>query len=216
MEKDLILKEASHLPATIDELREFILIGKAKLKVYEAKVKLIKDLNLAKSVKDQALEDGQDVGEAILWAEAKLGELLKKISGKHPLPSKEEGGRFKKVLPKGISYKQSERAQRLSEHPEVIKEVVKEAKKNEDLPTRTAVFSKIREKQEKERAEKAPPKTQIELSADEAIYQSKLLQIISILPTEPPRQLTEQGFTILSALAKTIIKRLRRFEDGTA
>ena len=79
MEKDLIIKEAGRLPATIDELQQFILVGKAKLKVYATKVKLIKDLGLAKKVKEQALEDGQDVGEAILWAEAKLGELIKSL-----------------------------------------------------------------------------------------------------------------------------------------
>lgn len=216
MEKDLILKEASHLPATIDELREFILIGKAKLKVYQHKVKLIKDLGLAKQVKDQALEDGQDVGEAILWAEAKLGELLKKVSPgmatyKSALPRGERAR-----LPEGINFRQSHQARKLADHPEMIKEVIKEAKRNEDLPTRTAVLSKIREKQEKERQEKAPPKTKIELSAEEFTYQQVLLEVITILPPEPPKQLTEQGFKILSALAKTIIKRLRRFEDGKA
>jgi len=214
MEKDLILKEASHLPATIEELQQFILIGKAKLKAYTAKVKLIKDLNLAKSVKDQALEDGQDVGEAILWAEAKLGELLKKISPgqatyKSALPRGERAR-----LPEGIDFHQAHKARKLADHPEMIKEVIKEARRNEDLPTRTAVLSKIREKQEKERAEKAPPKSRVELSAEEFSYQQILLEVISILPSEPPRQLTEQGFNILSGLAKTIIKRLRRFEDG--
>lgn len=194
MEKDLILKEVSHLPATIDELREFILIGKAKLKVYQHKVKLIKDLGLAKQVKDQALEDGQDVGEAILWAEAKLGELLKKATPglKTTLP----GGGRQKAEYAGMDHRRAGQARKLSDHPEMIKEVIKEARKNEDLPTRTAVLSKIREKQEKERQEKAPPKTKTELSAEEFNYQQILLEVITILPPEPPRQLTEQGFKI--------------------
>lgn len=218
MGKDLILKQASQLPATIEELQEFILVGKAKLKTYHIKVKLIKDLNLAKKVKEQALEDGQNVGEAILWAEARLGELIDKCSGppqhfgpKH-LPI---GGRQKKFEELGFKQRTAFKSVQISKHPELIEEVIKEARENEDLPTKTAVLSKIREKQEKERVEKAPPKSKTELIGEEFNYQQILLEIISILPLEPPKQLTEQGFRVLNALAKTITKRLRRFEDGT-
>lgn len=57
------------------------------------------------------LEDGQDMGSALLYAEAKLGELLKGI---HPQSSQQ--GRCS--LPEGITHKQSHYAQTLADHPE--------------------------------------------------------------------------------------------------
>lgn len=71
------------------------------------------------------------------------------------------------------------------------------------------------ELKDKERRGNAPPKSRTELAGEEFTYQQKLLEILMVLPSEPPKELTEHGYKILSALAKTIIKRLRRFEDGT-
>jgi len=209
MEKDLILRETGGLPATIDELREFILVGKAKLKVYQQKVKLIKDLGLAKQVKDQALEDGQSVGEAILWAEAKMGELLKKISPgratyKSALP---HGERAK--LPKGIDSHQAHKARKLADHPEIIKEVIKEAREEEDLPTRSAVLRKIYEREDAERVK--PPKTNLELSGEGLKYFHTLQMVINKLPPIPPDVKGKEQFVVLAGLAQTIIKRLMKF-----
>lgn len=160
MEQDLILKDAKQLPATIEELKEYILIGKAKLKAYEVKVKLIKNLNLAKSVKDQALQDGQDVGEAILWAEAKLGELVAKMPDFH---SSGRGTMKRKTLPEGMSRKESHEAQTLAKHPDEIKETIKEAKEKMDLPTRSSVLKKI---EEKRKVKKDKPNEQVQMEAE--------------------------------------------------
>jgi hypothetical protein len=65
-------------------------------------------------------EDGQDIGEAILWAEAKLGELLKRTV--KPRGEKLKGSSTKRTtlpsLPPGITKKESHEAQTLAKHPE--------------------------------------------------------------------------------------------------
>ena len=79
MQKDLTIKEKiskNTLPDSISALHEFVLIGTGKLKAYRAKLKMIKDIGLAKSVKNQTLREGQEIGEAVLWADAKIGEIL--------------------------------------------------------------------------------------------------------------------------------------------
>lgn len=71
-------------------------------------------------VRDKAVEDGQRMGEALLWAEAKMGELLKAI------PKEESYTGFqqrKAVLLEGITHKQSHYAQILADNPDVIEEV---------------------------------------------------------------------------------------------
>ena len=107
--KELIIKE-QYLPDTIDSLREFILIGQQKLKAYQAKVKAIDNLNLAKEVREQAIQDAQMVGEAVLWAESKLGQLLREIN-KSQMARSSRKGTSSKALPDGISKKQSHEAQ---------------------------------------------------------------------------------------------------------
>ena len=72
-------KQDIYLPATIEELHEFILIGKEKIKLHKAKIKAIQNSNMAEEVLKIALEDGQDAGTAVIYAEAKLGEFLEKI-----------------------------------------------------------------------------------------------------------------------------------------
>ncbi|MBE0426374.1 MAG: hypothetical protein IBX72_06980 [Nitrospirae bacterium] len=70
------------------------------------------------------------MGDALLYAEAKLGELLKKIPDFH---SSGRGTMKRKDLPEGITKKQSHEAQTLVDHPEKIKETIQEAK-NKEIP----------------------------------------------------------------------------------
>src|SRR3970040_765363 len=132
----LAKKEISAL-GTIEELQEYILIGREKLKAYQVKINAIKNLGLSKDVRDKALEDSQSMATALLYAEAKLGELLKNNETSH-------GGSFdsKKSLPPGISHKQSHFAQTLAEHKDKIEEVIQEAKEREDIPTRLKVYQR--------------------------------------------------------------------------
>jgi len=77
----------NNLPDSIPALMEFVLIGREKLNAYKAKVRMIKNIKLSKAVKDQAVKESQEMGEAVLLAEAKMGELLKKIDTR---PRKED------------------------------------------------------------------------------------------------------------------------------
>jgi len=83
---------------------------------------------LAKSARDAALEDAQDMGEVVLKAEARLGEILKAIPGKQASSAK--GTRS---LPEGITKKQSHIAQTLAKNEDIINEVIEEAKENEEV-----------------------------------------------------------------------------------
>lgn len=78
MNNSLTIKK-ENLPATIVDLKKFILVSTEALKAYKVKLSAVDKLNIAKAVKDQTLNDGQKVGTALLYAEAKLGELLKDL-----------------------------------------------------------------------------------------------------------------------------------------
>ncbi len=136
---DKIIKRPQDLPDTIDKLQSFILIGKQKLIACKAEIKAIEDVNLGKAVKDQKLNETQDLAVILLLAEVKLGELLKDIPSKYDLGSR---GRTK-TLPKGITKKQSFYAQQLAANPEAIKETINDAREKEKIPFRSNVLKMI-------------------------------------------------------------------------
>jgi len=152
------------LPDSIPELQQFILVTGEALKIYHAKLNAVNKLNVAQAIQQQTLLDAQRVSEALLWAKAKLGELLQQIPLKPVADSSSKGriGGSEKSLPEGISYKQSHYAQQLAKHPELIRETIDEAIEDEDIPTQTVVMQKIKQLER----EKAPPEPPREESID--------------------------------------------------
>ena len=83
-------------------------------------------IGLAKDVREQKLGEGQELGGALLDAEARLGELLP--PDKYTITSIEGSNRPQKIksLPEGISHKLSHQCQQLAEHPALIEQVIAE------------------------------------------------------------------------------------------
>ncbi|MFH2032408.1 MAG: hypothetical protein ABIJ40_17560 [Bacteroidota bacterium] len=72
-----LVKTESKLPVRLEDLTRFALIGREKLNSVRAGIRAINKLGLAKEVREQKLEEGQMLGEALLDAEARIGDLLK-------------------------------------------------------------------------------------------------------------------------------------------
>lgn len=206
----LIIKE-QYLPDTIESLREFILIGQQKLKAYQAKVKAIDNLNLAKEVREQAIQDGQDMGKALLYAEAKMGDLLKD----RPETDRGSRGGTSKPLPEGITKKQSHIAQKIADNLTIIEEVIKDAEEYEDIPTKFEVLKriKIKEKDDRiveERKKRSEIVTGFEIrKGDFKEVLSDVNNIDAIITDPPYPKEFIQCFSDLSLFAKEHLK-----EDG--
>ena len=141
-----LIKKQTYLPENIKELTKFVLIGREKLISVKAEIRAINKLELAADVREQKKEEATMLAGALLDAEAKLGDMIKKIDIKTEPSS---GGRFggsKKILPKGISHKQSHYFQTLADNKDIIEQVKAEAEDNDDLPTRTEVLKRVKER----------------------------------------------------------------------
>ena len=80
------------------------------------------------------------MGTAVLYAEAKMGEILKNIPiGKRRHTSK--GGTIP-TLPEGITRKQSHYAQQIAQNPDLVEKTIAEAEEMEDIPTKREVMEK--------------------------------------------------------------------------
>ncbi len=90
MENSLIPRQDT-LPDTPQELAKFVLLGREKLIAVRAEIRAINKAQLAKDVYDQKLKEAQMLGEALLDAEVKLGEMTSPIH-------KDLGGRPRKTI----------------------------------------------------------------------------------------------------------------------
>jgi len=75
---ELDLKKET-LPDTPEDLAKFVLVGREKLKAVKAEISAIEKVGLAKEVHSQKMQEGQEIAEAVLLSEQRLGELLEEI-----------------------------------------------------------------------------------------------------------------------------------------
>lgn len=146
-----IATTVSKLPATIEGLNEFILIGKEKIKAYQAKIRAINAVGMAESARKAALADAQDVATAVIYAEARLGELLK---SNPPGFTKDNSGKvYQKPLPQGISKATSHQAQTIAANPEKVERIIAEAREQDKIPTPDLVYKMVKADEARERVE---------------------------------------------------------------
>lgn len=144
---DLVVK--NHLlPEKIEDLNTMRFIGEAAKKYYQAKIKLMNQLGMTQEQRDKTLKDGQDAGDMLLDIEARIGELSERepkaksigLPGGGSLPS----GKVPKYERLGLTEKQMANSQAIHQNPKAVEDIKREARENDDIPTKTAVLQKIK------------------------------------------------------------------------
>ena len=77
---DLVTRPEYELPANMEDLSRFVLVGREKLAAVKAEIRAIEKVGLAKAVREQKLQAGQALSEALLDAEVRIGQLMREIS----------------------------------------------------------------------------------------------------------------------------------------
>jgi len=111
-----VTQRLNNLPATAEGLNQFVLIGKERLRAHQAKIRAIEKVGMAEAARKAALQDGQDAGQVVIHAAARLGELLAAMP-KTGNTLTSTGGR-KGSLPPGVSHKTSHQAQTIAANPD--------------------------------------------------------------------------------------------------
>jgi hypothetical protein len=167
--KDIVLRE-SILPGKIEELRDFILLSSEKLNAYRARLRAADKLNIAKELRDKAVEEGQILAEEVFKAEAKLGELLLGLrirGGDRKSESfKNQTSPVISLNSMGITEKQSYEAQKIAFHPKIVEQVLKEAKWKNEIPYKTEIMRKINRPELKSQREDKEMRKRYEILTD--------------------------------------------------
>lgn len=142
------------LPDTLPELSKFVLVGREKLVAVRAEINAIKKVGLAKEVLEQKRVEAQEIAELVTLSEVKIGKMLKEIpkaSGgdrrsddfKNDIAVEFEKPKSEVIREIGIPQKTAERFQRMADNEDIVQEAIDEARRNDDIVSRSAVLKKI-------------------------------------------------------------------------
>lgn len=178
-----LARQGGMLPVKLEDLVPLCFIGQAAVDFYKGKIKLMDQLKMTEEQRKATLRDGQQAGEMLLDIEGRIGELASAENKSKPKPSivpagegrnyrtrrgSEPSGQPPKHERLGLPEKRMKQAQTISKHPEVVARVKAQAKKNEDIPTRTAVLNEINRTQREERLKESLANMR-KLNADEKL-----------------------------------------------
>jgi DNA modification methylase len=192
------------LPTTIEDLSKFVLIGREKLVAVRAEIRAIQKVGLAQEVREQKLAEAQEIAEAVLDAEVRIGELMAKVpKASHDRGNQYTGGKStlvsgsqtktEVIKAAGFTPKQVERFETLAKHPEIVEQAKAEARENDDVVSRSLALNMIRSQKKADEIEQA--RTQIEeqqkQNGDAVIFVGdcigrKLKNKCDLLLTDPP------------------------------
>ena len=185
---DVINYERPQVPVKLEDLAQFVLVGRDKLNMVRAGIKALEKLDVAEGVRRQKKDEAAMLAEALLDAEVRIGEILAAMP-------KDKGGRpsektmftsepsftpkYEAARELGFDANQVKRFQTLAENKDIVEQIKQEAREADDLPTRTAVLNVVsanlrqakeeyRILKEQERIEQLEKKTQgVTIPADQ-------------------------------------------------
>ena len=149
---DVIEYSSSQLPDTLEDLTQFVLVGKAKLQAYMLKIQTINKLSTAQEIRDQTLKEAQEISTALIAAEQRIGELLLAIpkqtgnqytsaNSTHVEKAKSKSETVKEM---GYSKDESSDYQQMAKNPEVVQKVIDDAIASGEIVTKASVMREIK------------------------------------------------------------------------
>lgn len=159
----------TYLPDTIEDLTQFVLVGKAKLSAYMSRLQTVNKLSVAQEIRNQTLKETQELAEALIAAETRIGEILltiPKSSGGDRRSDNFKSGNtdnFEKTKKEvttemGYSHNEVRDYQQMAKNPEVVRKVIDDALANGTVVSKTMVMKEIKAlKEELRRAKEEKP-----------------------------------------------------------
>ena len=163
-----IIINQTQLPDNIEDLTQFVLVGKAKLQAYMLKLQTVNKLSVAQEIRDQTLRETQEISNALIAAEQRIGELLlaiPKASGgvnqynKEEKAEREEKSKRETISEMGYTRHEASDYQQMAKHPEVVQAVMDKALADGEVITKSAVMKEIKAYKDRiTQLENQPPK----------------------------------------------------------
>ena len=161
-----------NLPDNLQDLSAFVLVGREKLTAVRAEIRAIEKLELAEEVRQQKREEARMLGEALLDAEVRIGELTKRV----PKDNSFRGNQWQSnsgvtladsntevLLPQtkeeiladmGFGKMQVSRYETLADNKDLVEQVKAEARETGEIPTRGKVLDLVKARKQRQQPQK--------------------------------------------------------------
>lgn len=152
---DELTTRTTQLPDTLEDLSQFVLVNKAKLDAYRVKLRAVNRLSDAQEIREQTLQEMQDISSALIAAETRIGEILlsiPKASGGVNQYNKEENSerleKSKAEITEEMGYTRHEVSdyQRMAQNPAVVNMVLEQAEREGRIVSHAEVMRTIKAK----------------------------------------------------------------------
>ena len=156
---DELTTRKTQLPDTLEDLSQFVLVNKAKLDAYRVKLRAVNRLSDAQEIREQTLQEMQDVSSALIAAETRIGEILLSIpkqsggdhgnqytGGKNRDESNFGKTKSETISEMGYSKDQVSDYQRMAQNQAVVNLVLEQAEREGRVVFHSEVMKRIKAK----------------------------------------------------------------------
>jgi len=151
---DELTTRTTQLPDTLEDLSQFVLVNKAKLDAYRVKLRAVNRLSDAQEIREQTLQEMQDISSALIAAETRIGEILLSIpkqTGNQYTSASSEGmekAKTKAEVTEEMGYTRHEVSdyQRMAQNPAVVNMVLEQAEREGRVVSHAEVMRTIKAK----------------------------------------------------------------------
>lgn len=183
--------QTGNLPDTIEDLTQFVLVGKAKLDAYMLKLRTVNRLSTAQEIRDQTLKEAQEVSTALIAAEQRIGEILlaiPKSSGQYAKSENRPTSKNTLVAEMGYTKDEASDYQRMAQNPEIVQRIIDEALANGEVVTKSQVIREIAEvkrqaKEENEKLRKALSESEARRITDSGQVK-EIVREVEVIPVD--------------------------------
>ena len=164
-----VFQAEAQLPDKLEDLTQFVLVGKARLNAYMIKLQMVNRLSVAQEIRDQTLKEAQEVSTALIAAEQRIGEILLSLPKAQGFASAIRGDESPNVKTKtetisemGYSRDEAKDYQTMAKNPEIVQRIIEDAVANGDVVTKTQVLREIKMAKEEAKKREAELEAQVE------------------------------------------------------
>lgn len=150
---DELTTRTTQLPDTLEDLSQFVLVNKAKLDAYRVKLRAVNRLSDAQEIREQTLQEMQDISSALIAAETRIGEILLNIPKASGRPSENSSNHSEELKTKSevteeMGYTRHEVSdyQRMAQNPAVVNYVLEQAEREGRVVSHAEVMRTIKAK----------------------------------------------------------------------
>lgn len=181
-----LAERSTQLPDTLEDLSQFVLVNKAKLDAYRVKLRAVNRLSDAQGIREQTLQEMQDVSSALIAAETRIGEILLSIpkqtgnqyTSASSTPIEKAKTKSETISEMGYSKDQASDYQRMAQNPAIVSLVLERAEREGRVVSHTEVMRQIKEKDAEIARLHDDNKILARRSAQEPIIMEKPVEIV--------------------------------------